>query len=107
MNNSVVIGELTAERNHAEKREFEILGRANALESKLKELQGENEDYIKDLVAKNDSLRAQVWQIRHALETAKHQSRCMACELRAEAAEAVQEKPKVTLEQLLTAWCSF
>ena len=43
-----------------------------------------DEEYIKDLTAKNDSLRAQVWQLRHALETAKHQARCQACELKAE-----------------------
>ena len=43
-----------------------------------------DEEYIKELTTKNDSLRAQVWQLRHALETAKHQARCMACELRAE-----------------------
>ena len=46
-----------------------------------------DEEYIKDLTAKNDSLRAQVWQLRHALETAKHQARCMACELRNAPAE--------------------
>ena len=44
-----------------------------------------DEEYIKHLTAKNDELRAKVWQLRHALESAKHQSRCMECELRAEA----------------------
>ena len=43
-----------------------------------------DEDYIKDLVAKNDELRAKVWQLRHALESARHLGRCMECELRAE-----------------------
>ena len=46
-----------------------------------------DEDYIKDLAAKNESLRAKVWQLRHALETAKHQGRCMACKLRDAPAE--------------------
>ena len=46
-----------------------------------------DEEYIKDLTAKNDSLQAQVWQLRHELETAKHQGRCMACELRNAPAE--------------------
>ena len=41
-----------------------------------------DEEWIKELIGKNDSLRAQVWQLRHALETAKHQGRCQACELR-------------------------
>jgi hypothetical protein len=53
-------------------------------------IQGESmtdEDYIKDLAAKNDSLQAQVWLLRHELETAKHQARCMACELRNAPAE--------------------
>jgi hypothetical protein len=45
-----------------------------------------DEEWIKELIGKNDSLRAQVWQLRHALETAKHQARCQACELRAETA---------------------
>jgi len=43
-----------------------------------------DKDYIKELTAKNDSLRAKVWLLRHELETAKHQGRCMACELKAE-----------------------
>ena len=43
-----------------------------------------DEEYIKHLTAKNDFLRAQVWQLRHALESAEHQGRCKACELRAE-----------------------
>ena len=43
-----------------------------------------DEEWIKELIGKNDSLRAQVWQLRHALETAKHQGRCQACELKAE-----------------------
>ena len=33
-----------------------------------------DEEWIKELIGKNDSLRAQVWQLRHALETAKHQA---------------------------------
>lgn len=37
------------------------------------------DDDIKDLVGKNDSLRAEVWQLRHALETAKRLSRCCVC----------------------------
>jgi len=43
-----------------------------------------DEEWIKELTTQNDSLRAKVWLLRHKLETAKHQSRCMACELRAE-----------------------
>jgi hypothetical protein len=43
-----------------------------------------DEEWLRELTAKNDSLRAQVWQLRHALETAKHNGRCMACELKAE-----------------------
>ena len=53
-------------------------------------IQGENmtdEDYIKELTTQNNSLQAQVWQLRHGLETAKHQGRCMACELRNAPAE--------------------
>ena len=46
-----------------------------------------DEDYIKDLAVKNDSLQPQVWQFRHGLETAKHQARCMACEIRNAPAE--------------------
>jgi hypothetical protein len=49
-----------------------------------------DEEWIKELIGKNDSLRAQVWQLRHALETAKHQGRCMACELKAEDAAPVE-----------------
>ena len=49
-----------------------------------------DEEWIKELVGKNDSLRAQVWQLRHALESAKHINRCQACELKAEDAVPVE-----------------
>ena len=46
-----------------------------------------DEDYIKDLTAKNDSLQPQACLLRHGLETAKHQARCMACKIRNAPAE--------------------